>query len=213
MLSQWQRVQGVWSSNLSYQCLTNISLGLNTSFMVPQASPLIWILVFTTHPPPSHYLLFHFLCLVLPSLLQSFLSPTPPSHGSFPRLCCFVFPQSFDASTSSLPFLSSVSFASLFFLFLSLLVVLVAAPSAHRVCLLLMHLGFANNCMVPYYGSIIPSLPFIQYWPHHSWYEDLTIWSAITVQNIIFTIFFTSLLLAFIISHHLHPSHTPFLPY
>ena len=153
MLSQRQRVQGVWSSNLSYQSLTNISRGLNTSFMVPQASPLIWILNF--HNPPSHYLLFHFLCLALPSLLQSFLSP--PLH---PMVALLLFVALFSHRVLMHPlhhYLSSVSFTSLFFLFLSLLIVLVAAPSAHRVCLLVMHLGvtgFANNSMVPYYGGL-----------------------------------------------------------
>jgi len=36
MLSQQQRVQGVWLSNLSYQCLINISLGLNTPSYYPR---------------------------------------------------------------------------------------------------------------------------------------------------------------------------------
>ena len=91
------------------------------------------------HNPPSHHLLFHFLCLVLPSLLQSFLSPPLP-----PMVAFLLFVALFSHRVLTHPlhhYLSSVSFTSLFFLFLSLLVVLVAAPSAHRVCLLVMHLG------------------------------------------------------------------------
>ena len=97
----------------------------------------------------------------------------PPSHGSFPPLCCFVFPQGFDAPTSSLPFFCFFHLPFLSFSFIASCTSSCAfssqglptcyAPWSHRLCLLLMHLGFANNSMVPYYGSTIPFLPCLSF--------------------------------------------------